>query len=134
MRYDGWLLTILILMSCGPPQPSDESDSDAVDELTQACQAYCEIAILCSTDEFAKYWKFQTVSECVDDCMTFTQSAIDLVEKPECETILSEEWACAGEITQCEYFESFEDDAHGLPGLVENPCRPELELALDECN
>jgi hypothetical protein len=46
----------------------------------------------------------------------------------------SAEWACAGAITQCEYFESFEDEAHGLPGFVENPCRPEFELAMDECN
>jgi hypothetical protein len=53
---------------------------------------------------------------------------------PECEMILSEKWACAGEITQCEFFESFEDEAHGLLGLAENPCRPELELALDECH
>jgi hypothetical protein len=66
--------------------------------------------------------------------MTVTQSLVALAERPECEMILSEKWACADEITQCEFFESFEDEAHGLLGLAENPCRPELELALDECH
>jgi hypothetical protein len=134
MRYEGCLLPILILTTCGPPRPSAESEVDEVDEITQACTAFCEVAIACSSVQFAQWWTLATVSECVDDCMSFTRATSELHDKPECEVILAEEWACAGALVQCEDFRVFEDAAHGLPGLGDNPCRPELELALDECN
>lgn len=134
MLHEGRLLLLILLASCGPPQPSDESDAGEVDELTQACEAFCEVAIACSSDEFANAWEFETTIECKDDCVKFTQYRIDFDDRPECEMIGIEMWTCAGEITECPYFESFEDESYALIGLVENPCWTETDLFLEECN
>jgi hypothetical protein len=134
MRHEGLTLRLLFIIGCGPPSPNSESDSEEVDPLTQACESFCEVAIACSSDEFAKSWKFETTSECIHDCVNFTQGHVDLHDAPECEIVGIELWTCAGEITQCETFESFEDESFSLLGLVENPCRAESETFFQECN
>jgi hypothetical protein len=134
MRHEALTLTLLFIIGCGPPRPRGETDNDVTDELTQACETFCEVAIACSSDEFAKSWEFTTTTECTDDCVQFTQAATEFVDRPECEMIGTELWSCAGEITQCETFESFEKEAFNINGFVENPCWTETKTFLDECN
>jgi hypothetical protein len=129
-----FLAFVMLLSSCGHPRVGGpDSDSDSTDMLEDACAAFCTRAIECTSEEFADAWGFTSTDECTTDCVQFTENHVELHERLECAMIAADMWTCAGAITECAVFDSFEDASYGMPGLFENPCQSELDAFTQEC-
>ena len=124
---------LAVMAACGPPKPGDEAD-DSPSPIETQCDAFCERAIACDSEEFAQTWGFATQSECVDFCQSWTQAVVDVRMKPSCEAIMGAEWECASMIEECYVWRSYEDDAFGGPPIDGNPCRAEADQVADECS
>ena len=116
-----------VAVACGPPKHGDE----APPLVETQCDAFCDRAIACESEEFAQTWEFATQSECLDGCLSWTRAVVDVLAKPSCETILGDEWECGSTIEECDVWRSFEDDAFGKPPIDGNPCQEEQARTLD---
>lgn len=128
------LLTTFLLVSCGPPSPTDESAESAGDSTLEAdCESFCTPAVECS-EEYAADWEFETQQECVDYCILFTNGAVKFHDDPTCDGTTRAMWTCVGKLDTCEDFELYENAAFNKSGYGGKPCADELIEFLDNCN
>jgi hypothetical protein len=129
------LLIAPVIVSCGPPSPTDDTASSVGESTIQDdCESFCQRAIECDSKEYAADWEFKSVQGCVDDCMTFTNWKSDPFYIAECVDITRAMWVCAGMIETCDDFEWYEAAAFGKTGFLGNPCSDELINFSDNCN
>ena len=124
------LSTFVLAAACGPPK----MDGETSPLIETQCEAFCERAITCESEEFALEWDFATQSECLDDCLSWTQAVVDVRMKPSCEAIMGAEWECASTIEECDLWRSYEDDAFGVLTLDPILCQDESKMVYDECS
>ena len=128
------LLLAPLLLSCGPPSPTDDTAETPADSTLESdCASFCGPAFECS-EEYAEDWQFKSEQECVDYCIGFTNSKVMLWQNQSCEDTIRAMWVCVGALETCEDFELYEDAAFNKAGYGGKPCADELVEFLDHCN
>ena len=113
--------------------PSDEGSPDV--DIERDCQTFCDQAVSCPPGNFAMDWEFESASECVDACLSYTDFGIRAYPSHQCEIVTPAMWACAGALPTCDDFAQFEKAAFAMTdGLLGEPCGEEIIDFLMLCN
>jgi|GEM_PF-6923775 len=132
-------LIALFLLGCRPsPIGEDgngEHDTAAQEEvMTTACEELCNRAVECSVEIAQTQWGFETHSECLADCISYTESYRDDLERPDCVDPYIDLWNCGGRIQDCEDFVDFVDFENATftgRGPAAFLCKEEVSVVLD---
>jgi hypothetical protein len=129
------MLVAPLLVSCGPPSPTDDTaENEGGSTLEADCASFCDRAVDCESEEWAADWGYESEQECVDYCVLFTNSKVKFHDEPACEATTRAMWTCAGLLETCEDFELFENAVFGMAGIGGKPCADESMTFLDDCN